>query len=56
MPDTNYWEESPGFLGYASTLPTDAQEDVIEELHKVVEEVTGKPVDKPPPRRIGFVW
>ncbi len=28
--------------------------DAIDELHAVVEEVTGKPVVKPPARRIGF--
>ncbi|MDN7751753.1 hypothetical protein [Burkholderia gladioli] len=28
--------------------------DVIDELHAVVQEVTGKPVAKPPARRIGF--
>jgi hypothetical protein len=38
--------------------PTGAPEDpefVIEALYKVVEEVTGKPVERPKKRGIGFI-
>jgi len=41
--------------GQATTLPVDEEDDVVARLHAVVEEVTGKPVAKPEPRRIGFV-
>lgn len=37
--------------GYGSTEP---EPDVVDALHAVVEEVTGKPVAKPPRRPIGF--
>jgi hypothetical protein len=30
------------------------EESVIDQLHKVIEEVTGKPVEQPAPRKIGF--
>lgn len=43
------------FSGYVSTLPTREERDVVAELREVVEEVTGKPVDQEPKRRIGFV-
>ena len=42
--------------GYVSTLPVDKDEnDVISRLHDVVREITGKPVEKPTPRRFGFI-
>jgi len=42
--------------GYASTLPVDKDENnVIDRLHDVVREITGMPVEKPTPRRIGFI-
>lgn len=57
-----YWDfytygyEAPqGGQGMATTLPIDAGRDYGAELRAVVEEVTGKPVEAPQPRRIGFV-
>ena len=41
--------------GQASTLPKEDQEDIVERLHNVVEEVTGKPVKRPAARSIGFM-
>ncbi|MEY2875251.1 MAG: hypothetical protein RLZZ373_2622 [Pseudomonadota bacterium] len=41
--------------GQATTLPSEPEDDVIERLHAVVEEVTGKPVAKRPKPRIGFL-
>lgn len=41
--------------GYAGTLPVDAEDDVIQRLHKAVKDVTGKAVDKPAPQRMGFL-
>lgn len=52
-----WWYESPAFFsGFVSTLPTDSERDPVQELRKVVEEVTGKPLESPPPKRIGFIW
>ncbi len=51
-----WWGGAPDFMGHVSTLPVDHEHDVAAELRKVVEEVTGKPVESPPPRRIGFIW
>lgn len=44
-----------GGNGSATTLPVMPADDVIERLHRVVEEVTRKPVAPPTPRRIGFL-
>ncbi len=41
--------------GYCGTLPVDGPDDTIERLHKVIEEITRKPVAQPEPRRIGFL-
>ena len=41
--------------GQASTLPVDEADAVIDALHAIVKEVTGKAVEKSAPRRIGFV-
>lgn len=52
----DYYEPTPWGFGSAHSISSDAPEsDVIADLHKVVEEVTGKPVQKPEPRRMGFV-
>ena len=40
--------------GQASTIPGEPERTAIERLHDVVEEITGKPVDRPP-KRIGFL-
>lgn len=42
--------------GQATTLPTEDEDDTIKRLHQAVEDVTGKPVEKPPKRPIGFIW
>lgn len=42
-------------IGTATPLPIDAERDVIAELHAIVEEVTGKPLDRKPRPRIGFL-
>lgn len=41
--------------GQATTLPAEDENDVIRKLHAVIAEVTGKPVEKPAPRSIGFM-
>ena len=41
--------------GSASTLGPEENEDIVARLRAVVAEVTGKPEEKPAPRRIGFV-
>lgn len=54
----DYWHgyEAPyGGSGMATTLPTEPERDVVAELHAVVEEVTGKPVEAPPRPRMGFL-
>lgn len=40
-------------LGAAYNVSSDRDYDMIKELHKIVEEVTGYDAS-PPPRRIGF--
>lgn len=41
--------------GMATTLPADQSDDPVRELHKVVEEVTGKPVAVAAKPRMGFL-
>lgn len=45
--------------GTATTLyrddPEEAGDKAVRDLHAVVEEVTGKPVDKPARARVGFM-
>jgi hypothetical protein len=49
------WTPPPWGFGHASGLDQDAAErDVIADLHAVVEEITGKPVERCKPR-IGFL-
>lgn len=57
-----YWDfftygyEAPqGGMGMATTLPVEHERDHAAELRAVVEEVTGKSVEAPPARRIGFL-
>ena len=57
-----YWDyfmtgyEAPGGgMGTATTLPVEEKRDLVAELHAVVEEVTGKPVDAPARLRMGFL-
>lgn len=40
--------------GFASTLPVDSADDVVQRLRDVVEEVTGKPVEQAPKAPMGF--
>lgn len=49
------YEAPQGGSGMATTLPTDEQRDYGQELRDVVREVTGKEVEPPAPRRIGFL-
>ena len=42
-------------LGTATPLHEEPKDDTISRLHAVVLEITGKPVETPPPRRIGFL-
>jgi hypothetical protein len=49
------YEAPHGGQGMATTLPVENERDYGAELRAVVAEVTGKPVDPPKPRRIGFV-
>ena len=51
--DGDYWTPTPWGFGHAGALEG-WDRDVVEELRKVVEEVTGKPVAKAKPR-IGFL-
>lgn len=41
--------------GAATTLPVEAGDEKIRRLHEVVEEVTGRKVEKPAKPRIGFL-
>ena len=41
--------------GSASTLPVNTEESVIDQLHAVVKEVTGRDVEQPQKPRIGFL-
>jgi hypothetical protein len=57
-----YWDfyadgyDAPdGGMGMGTTLPVDGERDFGAELRQAVEDVTGRPVDVPPKRRIGFV-
>jgi hypothetical protein len=54
----DYWidgyEAPQGGSGMATTLHTEPERDYGAELRAVVEEVTGKPCEAPPKRRIGF--
>jgi hypothetical protein len=53
--DDEYWEPPPWGFGQASGLDQSAaQQDVIADLHAVVEEITGKPVERRK-ARIGFL-
>lgn len=54
--DFDEWSYPLHMMGYASTLPAeeDAHDPVVD-LHNVVEEITGRAVAKPEPRRIGFI-
>lgn len=49
------YDEPAGGMGMATTLPIDHERDFGAELRAVVFEVTGRPVEVPQPRRIGFV-
>lgn len=49
------WSYSLHMTGYASTLPSEEEDDKVRRLHAVVEEVTGKPVEAPPKKRMGFL-
>ena len=42
-------------MGTASPSQPDLHDDLIDRLHAVVEEVTGKKVEKPEKLRIGFL-
>lgn len=42
-------------LGMATGTVPDEVNDVVRQLHAVVEEVTGKPVETPEKPRIGFL-
>lgn len=47
----DYGEGAPYWMGTATTLVHDAEpDDVIARLHAVVEEITGKPVERVKPR------
>lgn len=41
--------------GTASTLPAEAQDEVIAQLHAIVKEVTGQAVEVPEKPRMGFL-
>ena len=41
--------------GQATTLSNEPDEDIIERLHAVVAEITGRPVLKPQKPRMGFL-
>jgi hypothetical protein len=42
-------------MGMATTLGPEDEDDTIRRLHEVIEEITGKPVDKPVKPRMGFL-
>jgi len=54
--DDHYDDEVPpwGFGSLQTLTDTEPEYDVVAELHAVIEEVTGEPVESPAPRRIGF--
>lgn len=45
-----------GTLGAAHAIANELPETdgAVQALRRVVEEITGKPLEEPPPRRIGF--
>lgn len=45
-----------GAMGAAHTIANEppATDDAVQALRRTVEEITGKPLEEPPPRRIGF--
>jgi hypothetical protein len=51
------WYDGPGqMLGVATTLPVEPEDDTVRRLRAVIEEVTGEPVESPPPKpRMGFL-
>jgi len=52
----DYGDGAPYWMGTASTIQHDDEpRDVVAELRKVVEEVTGKPVSRPDKPRMGFL-
>jgi hypothetical protein len=53
MDDDDFYEATPWMIGSCYQVSGDPKSDVIEELYKVVEEVTGKPVLRPR-NKIGF--
>jgi hypothetical protein len=53
MSDDDFYEATPWMIGSCYQVSGDPKFDVIEELYKVVEEVTGKPVLRPR-NKIGF--
>jgi hypothetical protein len=51
--DFDEWDRTNG-SACATIIPGEPEPDIVERLRDVVEEVTGKPVDRPV-RRIGFL-
>lgn len=52
----DYGDGPPYWMGTASTIQHDDPEpDPVAELRKIVEEVTGKKVEKPAKQRMGFL-
>ena len=49
------YQEPFGGMGMATTLPVDQERDFGAELRAVAAEVTGRPFEPPPQRRIGFI-
>lgn len=51
-----WWETLQGGMGSAHGVNGDRPEKtVVDRLHEVVEEITGKPIPREPERRIGFL-
>lgn len=49
------WTYPLHMSGQATTLHQDEPEDIVERLRAVVEEVTGKPIERPAKPRMGFL-
>lgn len=49
------WNYPLHLTGHISTLPPEPEDDLVRQLHDVVREITGKPVDVPQRARIGFL-
>lgn len=53
--DDEWYYATPWMMGYASCLPSEQGDDAVRQLHEVVAEVTGRPVEQQTKPRMGFL-